>query len=401
MINVWELLADALEDHTCLLLVLSKLRKGASTDLKKVTLRPVVLGGRPKYQIARQLGTQKTFENLEPAAAVQRVASLLRTTFEHCHLFTIDADYTIRFQRDGSVKIKRKPPSRQPASLDHDREKNYLIPDGIPCPFLVEIGVMTSDGRVRRSRFDKFRQVNRFLELVEDIVPHLPDSGTLHIVDFGCGKSSLTFALHHLMTARHGRRVRIVGLDRNESVIRQVRQVAERLECEGLEFVLGDITDYEPVGPVHLVVCLHACDTATDDALAKAVRWRAPVILAVPCCQHELARQMRAEPLVPIHRHGLLHERFAALATDALRAEVLEICGYKTQVVEFIDMEHTAKNVLLRAERSEVRSSTAGGELRGGLVAQAAVRALVVVLLLAALCEPASFRQIRELLKVQ
>ncbi|NOX54726.1 MAG: SAM-dependent methyltransferase [Planctomycetes bacterium] len=351
MINAWNLISEALEDQTCLLLVLSKVRRGVTADLKKVTVRPVAVGGRRKYQLTRQLGTQQTFENLEPETAAERVISLLRTTFEHCHLFTVDADYTIRIQRDGSIKIKRKPPSRQPESLDHDRAKNYLIPDGLPCPFLVEIGVMTSDGRVGASKYNKFRQINRFLELVDDIVPYLPGGGTVHVVDVGCGKSYLTFALHHLLTVIHRRRVRIVGLDRNESVIRDVRRVAERLECEGLDFLSGDIADYQPTGPVHLVVSLHACDTATDDAIAKAVRWQVPVILAVPCCQHELAPRIHAEPLEPIHRHGLLHERFAALATDALRAAVLDLCGYKTQVTEFIDIEHTAKNVLIRAVR--------------------------------------------------
>ncbi len=354
MLDAWKkILDESLQNHTCLLLVLSKLRKGVKSELTKVSVRPVTVGGELKYQLTYQVGTQQRFENWPAEETADRVQSLLRTTFEHCHLYTTEADYTIRFQRDGSVKIKRQPPSRQPEPTQHDRAKNYLIPEGVPCPFLVEIGVMTPEGRVRAARYDKFRQVNRFLELVDDVVSHLPTDRTLRVVDFGCGKSYLTFALHHLLTKVRHRRVQIIGVDRNADVIRQSVQLAEKLRCEGLRFVQSDIAGFElpQTGPVDLVVCLHACDTATDDALAKAVRWKTHVLLAVPCCQHELAKKIHADALEPIHAHGLLHERFASLATDALRALVLDLCGYKTQVTEFVDMEHTAKNVLIRAVR--------------------------------------------------
>jgi SAM-dependent methyltransferase len=212
---------------------------------------------------------------------------------------------------------------------------------------------MTAGGQVRRSMMHKFRQINRFLELVDDIVPSLETGRELRVVDFGCGKSYLTFALHHLLTAIHGRAVRIIGLDRKSDVVRHCAEIAGRLECRGLEFREGDIAGHQESEPVDLAVSLHACDTATDDALAQALRWQSRVILAVPCCQHELARSMASRELAALSRHGILHERFAALATDALRALVLEISGYSTQVVEFIDLEHTAKNVLIRAVRRD------------------------------------------------
>jgi SAM-dependent methyltransferase len=199
----------------------------------------------------------------------------------------------------------------------------------------------------------KFRQINRFLELVDDIVPSLPTGRELRIVDFGCGKSYLTFALHHLLTNIHVRQVRIIGLDRKADVIRHCAEIAGRLACRGLEFREGDIAGHQENEPVDLAVALHACDTATDDALAQALHWQTRVILAVPCCQHELAKTIASRELAPLLRHGILHERFAALATDALRSLVLEICGYATQVVEFIDLEHTAKNILIRAVRRE------------------------------------------------
>ena len=212
---------------------------------------------------------------------------------------------------------------------------------------------MTAEGRVKSAMTHKFRQINRFLELVDDIVPSLPAGRELRIVDFGCGKSYLTFALHHLLTNIHGRQVRIIGLDRKADVIRHCTEIAGRLDCRGLEFREGDIVAHHEDEPVDLAVSLHACDTATDDALAQALRWQTRVILAVPCCQHELAKTIDSRDLAPLLRHGILHERFAALATDALRSLVLEICGYATQVVEFIDLEHTAKNLLIRAVRRE------------------------------------------------
>jgi hypothetical protein len=213
-------------------------------------------------------------------------------------------------------------------------------------PFLVELGVMTPDGKVRAQRYDKFRQVNRFLELVDDVLPRRP----LRIVDFGSGKSYLTFALYHLLAVERGADVEVVGLDLKEDVIERCRSLAERLGYDRLRFEVGDIALFEGE-PADVVVSLHACDTATDAALERAVRWRAEVILAVPCCQHELAGQLEVEELAPLLAHGILRERFAALATDAARAQLLEAVGYDAQVVEFVDLEHTAKNLLIRAVR--------------------------------------------------
>jgi SAM-dependent methyltransferase len=231
------------------------------------------------------------------------------------------------------------------------------LPEHEPTPFLVEIGVMTRAGKVKAAKQSKFRQINRFLELVNDVIPELPADGTLRVVDFGSGKSYLTFALYHLLTRVHGRSVHILGLDRRADVIADCRRIAAKLGCPGLEFRVGEIGDEPEEGTVDLAVSLHACDTATDDALARAVTWRAAVILAVPCCQHELAPKIHLPQLAPLHHQGILHAQFASLATDALRAQALEACGYKTQVVEFIELEHTAKNLLLRAVR---RAETSG-----------------------------------------
>jgi SAM-dependent methyltransferase len=237
-------------------------------------------------------------------------------------------------------------------SVTHDVEKRRVLPDGVPVPFLVELGVMTPAGRVRASRYDKYRQVNRFLEVVEDVLPALPQDGVLRVVDFGSGKSYLTFALHHLLTAVHGRDVDIVGLDLKADVVEMCRALAGRLGTEGLRFAVGDIGVYEAEAPPDLVVSLHACDTATDAALERAVRWEAGAIMAVPCCQQELAGQIESGPLRPLLAHGLLRERFAADVTDAARAHLLRLAGYRVGLLELVASEHTPKNLLIRAVKS-------------------------------------------------
>jgi SAM-dependent methyltransferase len=346
-----ELLTTTFSRGAVLRLVLSARRRKARDEFTKVVVRPVEVRGGLLWQFTFHFPKKVIHENLAAPAAITRVLELLTETFEQGTLATAEADYAIRARPDGTFRISSSPPSRTAAAVTHNRAKAYRIPEGVPCPFLAEIGVMTPGGQVRRAMYHKFRQINRFLELVEDIVPALPADRAPRIVDFGCGKSYLTFALYHLLTVIHGRSVRIVGLDWQPEVIRTCSDLARRLQYEGLEFQQGDIAGYAATGPVDLAVALHACDTATDAALAKAVRWNCAAILAVPCCQHELAQRIRIDRFSPLARHGILHDRLAALATDALRAQLLEISGYATQVVEFIDMEHTPKNVLIRAVR--------------------------------------------------
>jgi SAM-dependent methyltransferase len=350
-----DLLARSVADGTFVALVLSKPLAPAGQGPRKISVRPVQIRGELRWQWTLHSPRGEKHENLTAEQTLSQAAEMLRgeqgSTFAHAHLYTSTADYALRINRRGAAHLRTSAPSKQSADVAHDRRKQYLIPEGVPCPFLEAIGVMTPQGQVRAKRYSKFRQINRFLEFVEDIYGELPAVGPLRVVDFGCGKSYLTFALHHLLTQVHGRDVRIVGLDREPSVIETCRDVAQRLELAGLEFRVGDITTHQTDEPVDLAVSLHACDTATDDALARAIHWQARVILAVPCCQHELAAKLDCKPLLPLASHGILRERFAALATDALRACALEAAGYSTQVVEFIDLEHTAKNVLIRAVR--------------------------------------------------
>lgn len=346
-------IVESFKAGTCLLLVLSKPRAPAVGGCTKISIRPVVIQQRDVWQFTNHFADKVTHANLHTAAAVERVAHLLKHDFEHAALYTPTADIIFRAQRGGTYLAKLSAPSKTAAPRKHNRSKAHLIPEGEPCPFLIDMGVMTETGRVRSAMQHKFRQINRFLELVDDIVPALPSDRELRVIDFGCGKSYLTFALHHLLVGVHHRQVHLVGLDRKADVIDHCNSVARRLGCQGLEFHEGDIARHSEAGPVDLAVSLHACDTATDDALAKALEWNCAVILAVPCCQHELAGTIDVPALSPLTRYGILRERFAALATDALRAQLLEIHGYATQIVEFIDIAHTAKNVLIRAVRRQ------------------------------------------------
>ena len=233
--------------------------------------------------------------------------------------------------------------------MNHNRKKQYILEEGTMVPFLRDLGVMTEEGKIVRTKFDKFRQINRFLEFIEDILPQLDKGREVTILDFGCGKSYLTFAMYYYLHELKQYDIRIIGLDLKSEVIRHCNELSKKYGYEKLTFLEGDIADYEGVDRVDMVVTLHACDTATDYALAKAVGWHAKVILSVPCCQHEINGQIENDVLKPILKHGLLKERFSAIVTDALRAEYLEREGYEVQVLEFIDMEHTPKNILISA----------------------------------------------------
>ncbi|HWL13207.1 MAG TPA: SAM-dependent methyltransferase, partial [Ureibacillus sp.] len=234
-------------------------------------------------------------------------------------------------------------------NLSHNRKKQYLLDDATPYPFLIRLGVQTEEGKVKKQKFDKFRQINRFVEFIHDSLEHLPKDRQIRILDFGSGKSYLTFALYHYLKIEKGLDIRVTGLDLKKEVIEECNQIARDLNYEQLEFLVGDINDYNDENSVDMVVTLHACDVATDMALARAVKWGAKVILSVPCCQHELNRQLESPVLEIMTQHGLIKERFASLATDAIRAEILTLVGYDTQVLEFIDIEHTPKNILIRA----------------------------------------------------
>ncbi|HET9243175.1 MAG TPA: SAM-dependent methyltransferase [Gaiella sp.] len=317
---------------------------------RRITVDPVDLRSGTRWRVRRHYERRTTDENVDGPTLTALLSRSIGAAYRQALLHEPEADWQILAGR-GEPRVLRRPPTRPQASGLHDRRKRRLLPEGEPVPFLVALGVQTPDGRVRAQRRAKFRQVNRFLELVDDVVPALPE-GPLRVVDFGSGRAYLTFALHDLLTRLHGRAVDVLGLDVKEDVVAECEELARALGAGGLRFEVGDIAAAD-LEAVDLVVCLHACDTATDAALDRAVRGGARVILAVPCCQHELLAQVRSDALSPLLRHGALRERFVAEVTDAARARLLQLAGYDVQIVEFVPLEHTPKNVLIRATRTE------------------------------------------------
>lgn len=335
-------------------IVLSNTRDAAQGT--KVKVRPVLLKRKLYFQETLQKGTQVFHENLEKDEMKERIACYLEKLFQQGTFLGAGADgrsmeATVLVSKKGkkTVKVRRQQAAVRRETLAHNRTKQYILMDGTPVDFLVGLGVQAPDGRVTKAKYDKFRQINRYLEFIEDVLDALPKDRTLRIIDFGCGKSYLTFAMYYYLHEMQGRDIRVTGLDLKEDVIRHCNELADKLQYRNLHFEHGDIGTYTGADQVDMVVSLHACDKATDFALEKAVKWNASVILAVPCCQHELNGQMRCEVLQPVLKYGIVKERIAALVTDALRADLLEQQGYDAQILEFIDMEHTPKNLLIRA----------------------------------------------------
>jgi hypothetical protein len=329
---------------------LSRPRSAEPDAPRRITVDPVELRSGHRWRVRRHYATRTADETLEGPALVDLLGSAIGSSYRQALFHEHEADWQV-LAGGSEPRILRRPATRPRAEKTHDRAKRRLLPEGEPVPFLVALGVQTPEGRVRARRSAKFRQVNRFVELVDDVVSSLPE-GHLRVVDYGSGRAYLTFALHDLLTRVHGREVDVLGLDLKAHVVAECEALARRLGADGLRFEVGDISGAD-LQDVDLVVSLHACDTATDAALERAVRAGARVILAVPCCQHELLGQLENEMLRPMLRHGTLKERFAAEVTDAARARLLELAGYDVQVVEFVPLEHTPKNVLLRATRTD------------------------------------------------
>ena len=330
------------------------LKEGAGPGkVLKVRVRPVMLKGGMVFQAEELTEKQAFHRNLTKEEGVPYLLGLLEGGFKQAEAESVKGQARVMVGKKGTVTVKVKKNQQKivaaPNVASHNRQKRYILEEGKPVAFLEDLGVMTADGKVIRSRYDKFRQINWFLEFIEDILPRLDKSRENVIIDFGCGKSYLTFAMYYYLHELRGYEVRIIGLDLKQDVIDRCNRLSEAYGFDKLKFYHGDIASYDGVDHVDMVVTLHACDTATDYALEKAVKWDASVILSVPCCQHELNKQMDNELLRPVFQYGLIKERMAALYTDALRAEILENRGYRTQILEFIDMEHTPKNLLIRA----------------------------------------------------
>ncbi len=338
--------------------------------MEKVQIRPVRIKNRDLWQITVFQNSQVFHSNCGIDETMEKIAEWTGAPFRQVQLESIHYRGTVLTGKKGTVTVKKKRKggisesraTMEKPVLSHNRMRNYIIQEGIPADFLVELSVMTKEGIVVKSRYDKFRQINRFLEFIDDVLPSLPDKKELRIIDFGCGKSYLTFAMYYYLHERMGLNITVTGLDLKAEVIHNCSVLAQKLGYDKLHFKLGDIAGYKDDSGADMVVTLHACDTATDYALAQAVRWGASVILAVPCCQHEVNRQIHCKELAPVLEYGIIKERLSALVTDVMRAQLLKEQGYDTQILEFIDMEHTPKNLLIRAVKRKGMQPAAGGK---------------------------------------
>ena len=349
MQNITELMEKVVNTENLIYTVFSGVRNKSEKTFNKVTIKKVTIKNEVKHQFEYIYDKNVEHKNLNNEETISEMCKLSQNYFKQVLINTAESDYHILVSKKGEAKINRKPASKKFEKPEHNRKKKYILNEGELTPFLIELGIMTREGKIVNAKYDKFKQINRYLELVSDCIPYLDKNKTIKIIDFGCGKAYLTFALYDYLVLKMGYNVEIVGLDLKENVIKFCSNLAQKLNFNDLRFEQGDIKGFDQFTDVDMVISLHACNTATDEALAKAVNWGANVILAVPCCQHEFLKKIKNEKMLPMMKFGIIKEKLASLLTDSVRANVLEIMGYRTQVLEFVDMEHTPKNIMIRA----------------------------------------------------
>ena len=306
------------------------------------------------YQIEKYTDKQVFHENINKEEIEDKLLEMVSNNYKQLSAWSETTTYDLKISKKGKIFLgKKKGDNAKLANKSHNREKNYILKEGMIIQPLIDLGVFTKEGKVVNSKYDKYKQINRFIEMVDDEIKKT-DQEELTILDFGCGKSYLTFVLYYYFVEIKKIKVNMIGLDLKADVIKKCNEIAKKYNYENLKFELGDINGYKYTNNVDMVITLHACDTATDYALYNAIKWNAKMIFSVPCCQHEFNAQMESDNLSLLTKYGIVKERVAALMTDAVRANLLEAVGYKTQLLEFIDISHSPKNILIRASKSKV-----------------------------------------------
>lgn len=310
------------------------------------------------YQISKYTEKQVFHENVSLEELGDRCVALTEHHYKQINGMSAIEEHIILISKKGKCNYKVKKIASDSVKLSaktngHNRKKNYILKEGMNIAPLVDMGVFTKDGKVVNAMYDKYKQINRFIEIIDDEVSNL-NVEELNVIDFGCGKSYLTFVVYYYLTEVMNLNVHMIGLDLKKDVIQKCNEAAKKYNYTNLKFEVGDVNGFQTPFDVDMVITLHACDTATDFALYNAIQWKAKMIFSVPCCQHELNKQIQPDSLTILSRYGIIKERFSALSTDAIRGNLLEYCGYKTQLLEFIDFAHTPKNILIRAVRRPI-----------------------------------------------
>ncbi len=339
-------------------------QKGQSLRWERVTLRPVLIKQKRHLQFSYFDATQHITHNHADDAVVTELTQLLHLPFRNFSVVTKHEQVQINISKKGKPVITRhKIETAETPDLAHDRTKNHALAEGTPQPFLVEIGIMTDDGRIKAGQRDKFRQINEFLRLLAETGSLSQfEKQPLRAVDFGCGSAALTFALYHYLQQGRQRPAQVTGVDVKTHLIERHREIAQKLGWQSLTFEPTTIQEYQPETPPDIVIALHACDTATDDAIAQGIRWNSKIIICAPCCHHDLQAQLAAQPtptpFMPVLRYGLFHERIGDVLTDSFRTLILRRMGYRVDVVQFVPAEHTPKNLMIRAVKVSEQSNS-------------------------------------------
>ncbi len=325
--------------------------KNKNSEFSKITIQPINKKTYVMYQISYFFGTQVKHENITNGVT-EKILTLINLGYKQTDINTKTCNIKVLTNKKGTHKIITKQlENKSNIQNSHNKHKNYTIPENEPINFLIELNIMNKDGYVFSEKRKKFKQINKFLEMLESINDNINDNS--YIVDIGCGKSYLTFAAYYYFNIIKNKNVNIVGLDLKEDVVKNCTDLSKKLNYKNIEFHCIDIKDFKFTNDIDLCISLHACNTATDYALYNSIIWNAKVILSVPCCQHELFQQIDENALKPMLKHGIFKERFCAMLTDTLRSLILEKHGYKSNIIEFIDIEHTPKNTMIKAIKKQ------------------------------------------------
>jgi Cyclopropane fatty acid synthase and related methyltransferases len=346
------LMDEMIEEEIIKLVISNKVNKNA--EFNKITFMLKESDDETYYQIEKYTDKQVFHENITVYSLAEKILEYIPMSYKQISAWSINNTFDLKISKKGKFLLsKKKSDNASLINKKHNKEKNYILKEGMKIEPFIDLGIFTKEGKIVNSKYDKFKQINRFVEIIDDEI-RKKELKELTILDFGCGKSYLTFILYYYFVEIKKIDVKMIGLDLKADVIKKCNEIARRYNYNNLTFELGDINGFKYNDKVDMVITLHACDTATDYALYNAVKWNTEMIFSVPCCQHEFNHQINTEELSILTKYGIIQERVAALMTDSVRANLLESVGYKTQVLEFIDIAHSPKNLLIRAVKANV-----------------------------------------------